>query len=742
MKKRKQTLALLLAALMIVLSLPLSATAGFSDISDTETARNVDVLQMMGVISGLSYDRFEPNGTLTRAQFTKMAVTVLGKADQISSYRSFTIFPDVKSSHWAAGYVNFSVRGEQKFISGFADGTFGPDRNISYGEAVTILMRLLGYKDEDVGLAWPSGYLNAAASAGLTEGLSLAGTDALTRAQAAKLFVNLLSTPTKADKKKPFGESVSSGVQQDVILLRPNAKLDDGSLAVQTTDSTTKLANGHVPTLLQGLRGTLLLDAKGNAWGFVPSRVGSAKEITVSNAKAGSLTDKNGQEYTLTAKVKAYYDEKETTYGEVFVNLRSGTRVTLHFDAAGKVESLYVGTRTTESAIVIDKDGNGTRLAALTGGRKDYKIIRNGEQVTPAALRTYDVATYRPAENEIQISTFRLSGRYDNAYPNTQAPTSIKVLGKDFEVLPSAVSSLAGFKIGDQITLLLTPDFQVAGAVDSRYLSGNAIGIASISGKEATVVLPEGLTLKGSFDGDEKSVQGQLVSVSSWKEGALNLNVVQPRTNNDSLDVAKKTLGSYALSADVQLFERVGKGPVASIALEDIRLAKIPASKIAYQRINDNGKVNLLILDNVTGNQYRYGISKTTYEKYEMNDPDGFGKDSYTLEKLRLKTPGGELGPYPGIGIGSEHWVGIVVDGQDKVVSSVKLRSLLNVTNAAWESEDLVFFGNKSYTVSEDVICYNSTTGRWVTLGAARAFGESMTLYVDDFDVVRGVQVS
>lgn len=309
-------------------------------------------------------------------------------------------------------------------------------------------------------------------------------------------------------------------------------------------------------------------------------------------------------------------------------------------------------------------------------------------------------------------------------------------------MLPSAVSSLASFKIGDQITLLLTPDLQVAGAVESRSLSGNAIGVASISGKEATVVLPEGLTLKGSFDGDEQSVQGQLVSVSSWKEGALSLNVVQTRSNNDALDVAKKTLGSYALSADVQLFERVGKGPVASIALEDIRLAKIPATKVAYHRINDNGKVNLLILDNVTGNQYHYGISKTTYEKYEVSNPGGSGSDSYTLEKLRLKTPGGELGPYPGIGVGSENWVGIVVDGRNKVVASVKLKSLLNVTNAAWESEDLVLFGNKSYAVSDEVICYNSTTGRWVTLGEARAFGESMTLYVDDFDVVRAVQVS
>lgn len=747
MKKKTKQLALLLATLMVVLSLPLSASAGFSDISDAETARNVEILQMMGVISGVSYHQFDPNGVLTRAQFTKMAVSVLGKADQIGNFKSFTIFPDVKSSHWASGYVNFAVRGEQKFISGFADGNFGPDRTISYGEAVTILMRLLGYKDEDVGLAWPSGYLSAAATAGLTEGLSLGGSDAITRAQTAKLFVNLLGTPTKADKTRQFGESVSSAVQKDVILLNANAKLDNGSLAVKTSTSTTKLSNGQVPTLLQGLRGTLLLDAKGNAWGFVPSKVGSAKELIVSKAKAGSITDKNGQEYTLTAKVKAYYDGKELTYGEVFVNLRTGTRVTLHIGADNKVESLYVGDRTSETAIVIDRDGNGTRLASLTGGRKDYKIIRNGEQVPPAALRTYDVATYRAAENEVQITTSRLSGRYDNAYPNAQAPTYIKLCGQKFDVLPSALSSLGSFAVGDKITLLLTPDAQVAGAVDARNVSGNAIGVASISGSTATVELPEGLKLEGKFDGDAASYDGQLVSVSSWKAGYLSLNPIQKNSSNASLDVAKASLGQYPLTADVKLYERVEKGPVARITLDDIRMAKVPASKLQYCRINDNGKVDLLILDNVTGNQYRYGICYTTYEEHPVDNSILGGSDKYTLEKITLKTANKEakevtLGPYSGMSLGSENWVGLVVDGKGTVISSVKLQRLDGVTNAAWESDAAVLLNGKSYAVSDEVVCYNRTTGLWPTLNEARAFGERMTLYVDDFDVVRAIQVS
>ena len=59
----------------------------------------------------------------------------------------------MKPSHWASAYINMAAR--KGIISGFADGKFKPGQTVTAGQAVTILMRGLGYKDEDMGGVWP-----------------------------------------------------------------------------------------------------------------------------------------------------------------------------------------------------------------------------------------------------------------------------------------------------------------------------------------------------------------------------------------------------------------------------------------------------------------------------------------------------------------------------------------------------------------------------------------------------------
>ena len=102
-----------------------------------------------------------------------------------------TVFPDVKPSHWAASYINMAAKGKT-IISGYPDGKFHPERPVTVGQAVTILLRMLGYKDENVGGVWPDSYMAVGATIGLTDGVGTNGNAPLTRGQAAKLFLNLL----------------------------------------------------------------------------------------------------------------------------------------------------------------------------------------------------------------------------------------------------------------------------------------------------------------------------------------------------------------------------------------------------------------------------------------------------------------------------------------------------------------------------------------------------------------------
>ena len=83
---KKRFISILLSLLFVFSS----ASAAFSDISDTRLAQTASVLDALGIMQGMGNNRFDPNSSLTRAQFCKLAVTALGFSD-VSAYGSYTI---------------------------------------------------------------------------------------------------------------------------------------------------------------------------------------------------------------------------------------------------------------------------------------------------------------------------------------------------------------------------------------------------------------------------------------------------------------------------------------------------------------------------------------------------------------------------------------------------------------------------------------------------------------------------
>ena len=124
-----------------------TAAVTFSDVGDKSTAVAVESLRLLGVLDGYGDGTFRPGTVLTRAQFCKMAVYAMNGSNELGRYRTVTVFSDVKPSYWAAPYINMAAKGKN-IISGYADGKFHPDRTVTVGQAVTILLRMLGYSDK------------------------------------------------------------------------------------------------------------------------------------------------------------------------------------------------------------------------------------------------------------------------------------------------------------------------------------------------------------------------------------------------------------------------------------------------------------------------------------------------------------------------------------------------------------------------------------------------------------------
>ncbi|MEA4814580.1 MAG: S-layer homology domain-containing protein [Oscillospiraceae bacterium] len=714
---------------------------GFRDITDTETAVNAETLRIMGVLGGFEDGTFRPNSTLTRAQFCKMAVVLMGNADLVGQYKNYTIFPDVKASNWAAGYVNLAVRGTTKIIAGYADGTFGPNKNITYGEAVTILMRILGYADSDVGAVWPDGYLAAAAEKGLTSELSLSGSAALTRAQAAKLFVRTLD----ADKKGGgmYGASVATSAITDVVLMSSSATAADGTDgAMKTSDGDVyKLANTTSSTgVLNGRKGTLLLDKNEKVITFVPTDSGTCKAISVAIAKSSYLTDSTGTKYSVGAKIPAYYNGEKKTYGDVFSWLTAGTSATVYING-GAVEYIFVGSQSFSKAIVVGTDKSTDGFSELAGGQT-YSIYKDGAEASVADIKKYDVATYDGSTGSIRLCDNRLTGVYEDCYPDTSAPVKVSMFGTEFSVLSSTTSNLSGFSIGSSVTFLLTEDNQVAGIVSSGTVSNTAVGIVqSVSRTSASVHLLNGLTVSGnpqlSSDTDVTDLTGQLVKVVSTGAGKIAITKLTGG-NSQNFDVANKKVGTSALADNAIIYEKVGTSALTPITISDIRTSTVSSSKITYVGKNWAGDVNILVLDNVTGDAYTYGRATVT----ETEETDTFG--SYMVRSISVTNGNGTKGPFSAqYGISDGDYVGLAVSADGSSIGSyITLTRALSVPNSAWIGSTAVVIGGQTYKVSSDVQCYNRTGGKWITLDKAHAFAESSTLYYDSLGVVRVVVVA
>ena len=194
---KQRIICLFLAACMLCGS---AVSVSAADASAAE-----QTVKALGIMVGDEQGNMNLSADVTRAEFTKMLVAASNYRDTISGDGTgYSLFKDVKSSHWASEYIRTAV--EAGWVVGFTDGTYRPEKKITLDEVCSAVLRMLGYDSSMLAGSFPAAQLNKAAALGLRNQVACRPGQNMTRRDCMELFYNLMTAQTA--EGQVYGETL------------------------------------------------------------------------------------------------------------------------------------------------------------------------------------------------------------------------------------------------------------------------------------------------------------------------------------------------------------------------------------------------------------------------------------------------------------------------------------------------------------------------------------------------------
>ena len=135
--------AAMLARLLNIEAIGSAAKPNFTDTDSSWYNKAINAVVFRGIMKGYPDGRFRPNAPITRAEFTQMISTIDNKPYGVAP------FADVPG-HWAERAIGSEY--QAKRITGYPDGLFRPDANITRAEAAVILNKIFERKYDNLSL--------------------------------------------------------------------------------------------------------------------------------------------------------------------------------------------------------------------------------------------------------------------------------------------------------------------------------------------------------------------------------------------------------------------------------------------------------------------------------------------------------------------------------------------------------------------------------------------------------------
>ena len=211
---KKRILAFLLAVSIAVSMLVLPASAA----GNANTAVQLSItLNAMD-----SSQQAALNAVVTRGALARMLVSYSTYRESVGSQGTVgTLFTDLPGTSPYAPYVRIAV--QNGWMNGYTDGSFRPDNAVTLEEAVTAILKLMGYKMTDLSGSFPNAQLNKASELGLRNQVDRSQGEVLNYEECALLFYNALTANTASGSAygSSLGFTVSNGqVDTSSVMLK------------------------------------------------------------------------------------------------------------------------------------------------------------------------------------------------------------------------------------------------------------------------------------------------------------------------------------------------------------------------------------------------------------------------------------------------------------------------------------------------------------------------------------------
>ena len=361
-------------ALVVALTMVLG-TVGFA--AYTDVAEDAGEYTAVSTLSSLSIlTGYEDGSFKPDGDITRaeFATVVCRALGAKVSGSAVTGFTDVPADHWASAYIAYCAGAG--IVNGMGDGTFAPSANVTVEQAVKMLVVALGYEPMAAAKGgYPTGYMVVANTNGITEGVAAAQTAAATRGAVAQLVYNALDVPMMV--QDGFGTQVSF-------------KVADGE---GDNPAYQSLLTGLDVAKLEGsVVGTAIIDAPGS--------------VDLESGKVMyRFTEANDDEYFEDLLKKAY----PTLYVDKEFDIAEGVDADAYFGYASVV-------------FVRELTRNKYEIIAIMPGEDSETVELGIEDIDLVATSAGEIDYYTDA-NKYDTKTLKLDAGYELYWNYGQAKT-------------------------------------------------------------------------------------------------------------------------------------------------------------------------------------------------------------------------------------------------------------------------------------------------------------------------------